>query len=388
MQELLFTAILTLKGQREYVLKLQAFQFPPGWAKLQSPLTHLQSWQMQEAARAAAVTPVVLRTWLTSNHVRPKYIEAVCSVFAREMRSKGFDAVDMIVSCFALQAHSNAVILAKSMSSTDRHNLPKIIRTARRGFQKLFEAAAIATSTTIPSNQTSRAGSQSSQYSEIRYLSDRELEEASTITEGLKATDKAKEFRQYQQRPNLHTGLHFSVMAAEYATPNNCNVLIGEDKHKFFKKAVMHTNFRDVEKSLLLKESLQQTICFLRLEAFIDTDPDLTAAVQDIAKLCPKLLMSVSPPSDLQDGAVYVEESEIEIAPDEHHANPRALVCIPSKFARDVLHLPICPSTLPLASSFARLLREAFARDYNSPNIFSFGTIPLQWCQKLSFMDE
>ena len=37
---------------------------------------------------------------------------------------------------------------------------------------------------------------------------------------------------------------------------------------------------------------------------------------------------------------------------------------------------------------FASSLRWAFAREYQKPNIFSFGRLPLQWCRRLSYDDH
>lgn len=49
----------------------------------------------------------------------------------------------------------------------------------------------------------------------------------------------------------MHIGLHYVAQAAEYATPNNCNVLAGESLHKSFKRFVLRTNHVNVEKPLL-----------------------------------------------------------------------------------------------------------------------------------------
>jgi hypothetical protein len=36
----------------------------------------------------------------------------------------------------------------------------------------------------------------------------------------------------YMKLPNIHVGIHYPAQADEYGTPANCNVLIGEDKHR------------------------------------------------------------------------------------------------------------------------------------------------------------
>ena len=46
------------------------------------------------------------------------------------------------------------------------------------------------------------------------------------------AVKQAAAFRNVIARPNIHTALHYEDVAAEYATPNNCTTLSGEDKHR------------------------------------------------------------------------------------------------------------------------------------------------------------
>lgn len=43
---------------------------------------------------------------------------------------------------------------------------------------------------------------------------------------------KAKAYRNFMKRPNVHAGLHFEDVVAEYATPNNLVTFSGEDKHR------------------------------------------------------------------------------------------------------------------------------------------------------------
>ena len=57
-------------------------------------------------------------------------------------------------------------------------------------------------------------------------------------------------------RLNVYAALYYEDVVAEYAIVNNCTILSREDKYRFFKKVVIYTNFRDVEKVLLTKESI------------------------------------------------------------------------------------------------------------------------------------
>ena len=44
---------------------------------------------------------------------------------------------------------------------------------------------------------------------------------------------KAKSYRAFLSRPNVHAGLHYGDVIEDYATLNNCTVWTGEDKHKW-----------------------------------------------------------------------------------------------------------------------------------------------------------
>ena len=43
---------------------------------------------------------------------------------------------------------------------------------------------------------------------------------------------KAEQYTKDTKKPNFHTAIHYSAMADEYSIPSNCQVLIGEDKHR------------------------------------------------------------------------------------------------------------------------------------------------------------
>jgi hypothetical protein len=84
------------------------------------------------------------------------------------------------------------------------------------------------------------------------------------------------------QRPNVYTGLYYREMTEEYGLPGNLNVLIGEDKHRWFKLIVYITNHSNIEKTMLAKENLRQTVRLLLLNAFYHSDPELTESFANL----------------------------------------------------------------------------------------------------------
>lgn len=178
---LLVNTILSKKGQDEYAWQLQRFRFPFGWGRLQSPIHHLESYQLQEHARASVILPLLLRCCLRKTWIMSTFWSALSKTYQ--------SPIDAIVQVFANIAKSNSVLVSQKISAEDRINLLDIIQRARLGLQTLLEIAAT-------------------------------------------ASKNPESFRAIKYRPNMHIGIHYPKQANEYAVPNNCNVLAGENKHR------------------------------------------------------------------------------------------------------------------------------------------------------------
>lgn len=139
-QHVLFDAILTPRAQIAFCIELRGFPFPTGWAKLQSPMHHLQSFRMQECARFSIILPIILRTWLQPDHVQNTYYDAVESTITRRLN---LDPVDCIVQCYANIAKSNTVIMSLSMSAESRTRMDWYLKQNRKAFQRLCECASL-----------------------------------------------------------------------------------------------------------------------------------------------------------------------------------------------------------------------------------------------------
>ncbi|EAS27452.3 uncharacterized protein CIMG_13536 [Coccidioides immitis RS] len=160
---LLVSVILTPHGQKEYCKLLQRFPFCQRWACLQSLLTHLESYQLQE-------------------HV-------------------------------------------------------------------LIDAAASAVETTHPAG--TQAGSRAASITsarpspvpiELLALDSYVKETGVPIAENFNSKKKTKAIQSFKNHPNMHVDIHYPAQANEYAILNNCNILIGENKHQKYKKLVQRTN--------------------------------------------------------------------------------------------------------------------------------------------------
>ncbi|KAL8866498.1 MAG: hypothetical protein Q9174_006271 [Haloplaca sp. 1 TL-2023] len=317
---------------------------------------------------------------------------------ARNLR---MDPVDCIVHCFAAMAKSNTVILALKMSAEDRVNMDRTIRHARKSFQRIYECAALANSSSFkrgerPSSQRSLTPAIPSrqdsvdfddELDEIDDISNRRLSKYNQLAESFtvsgKTSKKVVDFRKYLSRPNVHMGLHYTDVAAEYATPSNCLTFLGENKHREYKDKITKTNKRDPLKTLLVKEQFQQTVRFAVIGAFSFIEPNLIIRLYKIITKCPILLDRILPFSEQED----VEENTFNTISDPAHIKPHAIGILDKKFVAHVRQWPTWTGPRMSDAHFSSMLRSAYSKDYREDHV----TLPktkLLWCHKMSFTDR
>ena len=148
-----------------------------------------------------------------------------------------------------------------------------------------------------------------------------------------------------------------------------------------------HTNFRDVEKVLLTKESIQQTLRFLLAGAYQHDEPGITAVIKEIHSLCPTLLDDLLPFSEsARSDEEEAGRSAISIIADELHRKPVAIGCIQKHV--QLLRFPIWPGRISMGDPFNKSLYKAYELDYSEPNVSFPREIPMRWCQKFAFTDR
>ncbi len=243
---LLMNAILTTEGQRRYTATLQAFPFPPGWGRLQSPAHHLDSYRMQEHARASIIIPILLRCWLRSEFIKPAFA-ATLKIFFVEETFIPMSPANIITHVFASMAKSNSVIMSENMSIRDRTLMGETIRYARNCFQLLQRTAARASARNSRGSRANSRGNSPAANTPSRPPSPFVIDslpstpgsEYGAFNISRPGEDKAKEKEKLEEpegdikRPNMHIGIHYPDIALEFGTAFNVNVLIGEDKHRY-----------------------------------------------------------------------------------------------------------------------------------------------------------
>lgn len=126
-----------------------------------------------------------------------------------------------------------------------------------------------------------------------------------------------------KKRPNIHIGLHYVAQAAEYATPNNCNVSAGESLHKSFKRFVVRANHVNVEKPLLFQESFYRTIQLLIEGAYRASEPALTRLNDDFFSKCPITFEALLNRPAVKGAQSIADDSNLRVLATGSHNSPR-----------------------------------------------------------------
>jgi hypothetical protein len=269
----------------------------------------------------------LLLCWLEEAYIRPQFLQA--------FRNDGKDPLSAIVQAFGAAAKSNAITMMNELSLEDRANVSAIVKGARKQYQQLLSYGTYAWETNpaasrlasrTASKAVSRAGSPD-------------------IFQGIMGqvpirTKKGLKYGSDQGRPNVHTALHFEPMMEEYGSPAQSHVLIREDKHRGFKKAVYRTNHNNVTYELLRQESLQQTIRLILLNGFKDSDPVITQILGDLCDRCPALFEMPLTRAEQKSLWEPEDEDDLAIEADANHIRPTVTGCMPTRYCREQLGLP------------------------------------------------
>ncbi|KAN0085068.1 hypothetical protein V8E54_001535, partial [Elaphomyces granulatus] len=154
------------------------------------------------------------------------------------------------------------------ISSQDRNNLGAIIMKGRVQYQALCVDASSSVATNPRSHVPTPRGP---------------IVPSLAKDPNVEAEKKrALQYTNDSKKPNVHIGLHYELVKDEYGLPSHIHVLIGEEKHRWFKKIVYHTNHSNVERSLLNRENVQQTVRLLLAHACQHSDPELTSLFTEL----------------------------------------------------------------------------------------------------------
>ena len=150
---------------------------------------------------------------------------------------------------------------------------------------------------------------------------------------------------------------------------------------------IQSSNFRHVEKFLLHRENITQTLRLALGDGFLNSDPDLTVTLKRLYQGCPSVFESVLPVADRYTHEEK-EEGRTEIIGDKNHKDPIAALFLQPIYVRTTLKLPQSAADLKdTETPFNTALRNSYRDDYGS-DIATLGKHVLKWCKRLSFIDK
>jgi hypothetical protein len=151
---------------------------------------------------------------------------------------------------------------------------------------------------------------------------------------------------------------------------------------------VYNTNHTNIEKALLGRENMQQTVRILLNNGMQDTDAELSAVFQELQEQCPTLFDTLLPRSEQNVDRPVIDEEEVQFISSNMHRRPTATGYIPSSFIRTTLKLPVRISDLDKNEHFSSLLTTAYMDSYKHKNVEEFGSKWLSWFKKVGFTDR
>lgn len=165
--------------------------------------------------------------------------------------SSKLNAINSIIQCYTLIIKSNIIILSHSISSQNRNELTIILRSSRKIFQRLYQYAVFILTSNFKKNELPNSShitpiiSQKNfdKESEINTrFEDSQLQDLSrfnfdTLFESFLISDKifkkTATYRNFINKSNVYTDLHFDKVITKYTTFNNIITFSSKDKHRY-----------------------------------------------------------------------------------------------------------------------------------------------------------
>ncbi|ROT36651.1 hypothetical protein SODALDRAFT_352586 [Sodiomyces alkalinus F11] len=399
---ILLAHIIRSQYHEDYLRWFQQFRLPPGYKRIQSPLTHAESWRIMECSMASIIVPVILRHFLSPHHIHPDFTAAIVSEapnFFPDASNPG-SASSIVVKCFWNIAKSNLQVCGRHPPPLTRTEFLRVVMSGRKSFQLLVQAAAKSIRSQNP------RGRQKTQQVQIPD----NLTQASQITtatgftnigsingdtldpEKLTGSKKALAYYRMKGLLNVHVGLHLWDISYTYGMCRNAFTLLGEDKHREYKRDITKTNHRNAASTLIFRERIRKAMQFGLAGSYETSYPDIHNAFCHFRRDCKTLSIRIE--NQMQVGSIE-EDAELEplawairIKDDPEHRRPRQSRLLKQTAIQqqdDPLLRVLQPSKEPEDGEFYQLLQKAYRDDYNMTNIPVVKGDTPRWSGRIAF---
>ena len=145
------------------------------------------------------------------------------------------ESMKIIIRTFAVLTKSNNVLMSDFLSKNARKNLMNIVSNFRKHYQFLLKISAKAFDRNPRSKSATSNQSRAAISNQSRAATSIDIDMRDDITQRITVrSERVKIYRNDQKRLNVHTALHYDLIKNEYELSSNCNVLIEEDKHRYY----------------------------------------------------------------------------------------------------------------------------------------------------------
>ncbi|PKC65188.1 hypothetical protein RhiirA1_515098 [Rhizophagus irregularis] len=181
------------------------FEMPRNWKRIQSPITHLDSYWMSDSLRLVMIMPFILSRCLNTTQLKQCFVITVKNNFELT-NSRQVKAV--IVKTWSLFARLCAKVFANVFHKSDYQALDQLVIKLTRILNKIYPDMI----TTLP---------------------------------------------------NIHVLRHLPLIAATYGTLQNVSVSLKEMMHGVYKRMIPHTNKKNVEFDLIKRDNILQGLRYV-----------------------------------------------------------------------------------------------------------------------------
>ncbi|SMR43431.1 unnamed protein product [Zymoseptoria tritici ST99CH_3D1] len=424
--------VFTDSAMLEFSQRMRTFPFPPGWGRLQSTAHYIGSYKLGELVRLSIVGAILLRCWLKESHLRSGFAEALRDAMPNLVTAvesmtteRPVPASHMMAILFGRIANSNMLTMSDNLTTEQHGFLVPDLLICRDMFQGLCEAAAIAVEgrpmsrvatptgtapqgtaaakrarttaargsrAATPTPGGSRAGTPADDQDQGDTGMGTEFDDGDgTVPQKTASAPlKARQLRAMKRRPNVHTGLHYAELRDEYGLISNHNVLIGEDRHREFKRLIYTTNKQNPERDLLQAINMQMSTRLVFQDGFLQSEPAATQQLKDIDSAIPGMFDRLMPRSERDVFTADDEDVDREllvVQSDTVHLNVKCRRKLQPRFVQTKLGFPTrgdgkWPAWL------GDSITQAFQLDYSRPAVKApFVGKPVKWFKEVSYDD-
>ncbi|UZO08524.1 uncharacterized protein OCT59_028778 [Rhizophagus irregularis] len=201
--------VMNNMGYVEFIKVWKTFEVPSIWNRLQNPITHRDSYWMNDSLRLTMIMPFILIRAINYKHYKDDFITRIKNDFCL---SNKMQVPGIIINCWVKMAKACKAIFKSSYIIDESYNdyiaLSEILEEISNMLLKVF---------------------------------------------GLS----------FSKLPNMHVLRHLPEIAVNFGTMVNVSVAFKEAMHGLYKKHVPHTNKKNISMDLSKRDNTLQTLRYL-----------------------------------------------------------------------------------------------------------------------------